>query len=163
MFGHLEDIGLDPYFEIDPSNGEVVAIECENRCFEIVKRIHVLHSLFGRGTQVWIVIHNGIKYIMKDSWVREVGLHNEVAHLRRMSAHKELKDRVPTLICGGDVVINGTRDSTQCYRNTCHGGSHHVHRRIVTSPIGESIISFKFKKEFIRVMMSIIESKLSNS
>jgi hypothetical protein len=161
MFGRLEDIGLDPSFEIDPSNGEVVAIECENRRFEIVERIHVLHSLFGRGTQVWIVIHNGIKYILKDSWVREDGLHNEVARLRRMSAHKELKDRVPTLICGGDVFINGIKDSTQRYRNTC--GFHRVHRRIVTSPIGESIVSFKSKKEFIRVMMGIIESKLSIS
>jgi len=161
MFGCLEDIGLDPYFEIDPSNGKVVAIECENRRFEVVERIHALHSLLGRGTQVWIVTHNGIKYIMKDSWVREDGLHNEVAHLRRMTAHEELKGRVPTLICGGDVVINGIRDSTQHYRNArC---SHRVHCRIVTSPIGESIISFKSKKEFIRVMMSIIESKLTNS
>ena len=50
--------------------------------------------------------HDGIKYIMKDSWAQEDGLHNEVAHLRRMAPYEELKDRVPTLICGGDVVIN---------------------------------------------------------
>jgi hypothetical protein len=159
MFGRPEDIGLDPYFEIDP-NGQVIAIECENCRFEVLERIHALHSLLGRGTQVWIVIHNGIKYIMKDSWVREDGLHNEVVHLRRMASHEELKDRVPTLICGGDVVINGINDSTDRYRSgRC---SHRVHRRIVTSPIGESIISFRSKREFIRVMMNIIESKLTN-
>ena len=98
---------------------------------------------------------------MKDSWVQEDGLHNEVAHLRRMASHEELKGRVPTLICGGDVVINGINDSTNRYRSgSCF---HHVHRRIVTSPIGESIISFKSKREFIRAMISIIESKLTNS
>jgi len=160
MFGRLEDIGLDPHFEID-LNGQAIAIECENRRFEVLERIHALPSLFGRGTQVWIVTHNGIKYIMKDSWVREDGIHNEIAHLRRMASHEELKGRVPTLICGGDVVINGINDSTNRYRSgSCF---HRVHRRIVTSPIGESIISFKSKREFIRAMISIIESKLTNS
>jgi hypothetical protein len=160
MFGRPEDIGLDPHFEID-MNGQVVAIECENRRFEVLERIHALPFQFGRGTQVWIVAHDGIKYIMKDSWVREDGLHNEVAHLRRMACHEELKGRVPTLICGGDVVINGVNDSTGRYRSgRCF---HRVHRRIVTSPIGESITSFKSKREFIRVMISIIESKLTCS
>ena len=161
MFGSAEDIGLDPSFEINPSNGQIVAIECENRRFEVVECIHALRPLFGRGTQVWIVTHEGIKYIMKDSWVREDRIRNEVAHLCRMKDHKELKDRVPTLICGGDVVINGIQDSTRRYRSAhC---SHRIHRRIVTSPVGEPITSFKSKKEFIKVMMSIIESKLSYS
>jgi hypothetical protein len=40
MFGSPEDIGLDPHFEINPLNGQVVAIKCENRRFEVVKRIH---------------------------------------------------------------------------------------------------------------------------
>ena len=157
MFGSPEDIGLDPSFEINPFNGQVIAIECENRRFEVVKRIHALQSLFGRGTQVWIVTHNGIKYIMKDSWVREDRIHNEVENLCRMKDHKELEDRVPTLICGGDVVINGVKDSTRRYRSArC---AHRIHRRIVTSPVGEPITAFKSKKEFIKVMISIIESK----
>jgi hypothetical protein len=33
MFGSPEDIGLDPSFEINPSNGQPVAITCENRRF----------------------------------------------------------------------------------------------------------------------------------
>jgi hypothetical protein len=112
MFGSSEDIGLDPHFEMDPLNGQVVAIECEKRRFEVVERIHFLQSLFGRGTQVWIVTHDGERYILKDSWVREDHGHNEVAHLRKMRNHKELDSFVPTLICGGDVVINGIKDST---------------------------------------------------
>jgi hypothetical protein len=157
MFGRPEDIGLDPAFKINPANGQVIAIECENRRFEVVKRIHAIRSLFGRGTQVWIVTENGIKYIMKDSWVRENRIHNEVEHLSRMKDHKELEDRVPKLICGGDVVINGIKDSTRHYR--CARCTHRIHRRTVTSPVGEPIASFKSKKEFIRVMISIIDSE----
>ena len=159
MFGTPEDVGLDPQFEINSLNGHIVAVECENRRFKVLKRIHALPTLFGRGTQVWIVVHNGIRYIMKDSWVLEDRNNNEVRHLRRMATHKELEGRVPTLICGGDVVINGFKDSTQRYQSgSC---THRIHRRIVTSPIGESITSFKTKKEFIRVLMNIIESKLT--
>jgi len=162
MFGSPEDIGLNPSFEINPSNGRVVAIKCENHRFEVVKRIHVLRSLFGRGTQVWIVTYKGIKYVLKDSWVREDRIRNKVAHLSRMKDHsKELEDRVPTLICGGDVVIDGIIDSTRHYRSArC---SHRIHRRIVTSPVGDPITSFKSKKEFIKAMISIIESKWTYS
>ena len=159
MFGSPEDVGLDPHFEINPLNGRIVAVECENRRFEVLKRIHALPTLFGRGTQVWIVAHKGIRYIMKDSWVREDRNNNELAHLRKMVAHKELKYRVPTLICGGDIFVSGFKDSTQRYRSArC---THRIHRRIVTSPVGKPITSFKTKKEFIRVLINIIESKLT--
>jgi hypothetical protein len=97
---------------------------------------------------------------MKDSWVREDRNNNEVGHLRKMIPHKELKGRVPTFICSGDVVIGGFKDSTQRYRSArC---THRIHRRIVTSPIGESITSFKTKKEFIGALINIIESKLTH-
>jgi len=161
MFGSPEDIGLDPHFEINPLNGQVVAIKCENRRFEVVERIHALPSLFGRGTQVWIVVHNGRRYVLKDYWAREDRIHDEVARLRRIKDHKGLEGRVPTLIYGGDVVINGVKDSMQRYRSACC--THRIHRRIVTSPVGIPITSFKSKKEFIQAMINIIESKLTYS
>jgi hypothetical protein len=151
MFGSPEDVGLDPHFEINPLNGRIVALECGNRRFKVLKRIHALPTLFGRGTQVWIVAQNGIRYIMKDFWDREDRINNEVRHLCRMITHTGLQGRAPTLVCGGDVFINGFKDSTQRYRSTVTGSTHRIHRRIVTSPIGESITSFKTKKEFIRV------------
>ena len=157
MFGSPEDVGLNPHFEIDLLNGHIIAVECENRHFKVLKRIHALLTLFGWGTQVWIVSHNGVRYIMKDSWVREDRNNNEVAHLRKMMSHKELKGCVLMLICSGDVVVNGLKDSTQRYW-IAHC-THRIHCRIVTSPIGESILSFK-TKEFIQVMISIIESML---
>jgi hypothetical protein len=158
MFGSSADIGLDPHFEINPLNSQVTAIQCESRRFEVVERIHTLPLLFGRGTQVWIVAHQGTKYVLKDSWVREDCVHNEVVYLRKMVPFKDLDDRVPTLFCGGEVIINGREDSTRHYRSA--HSSHRIHRRTVTSPVGESIISFKSKKEFIGVLISVIESKL---
>ena len=158
MFGSSADIGLDPHFEIDPLNGKVTAIQCESRRFEVVDRIHTSPSLFGRGSQVWIVVHQGIKYVLKDSWVREDCVHNEVVHLCKMMPFlKDLEDHVPTLLCGGEVIINGREDSTRHYRSAC--SSHRIDRCTVTSPVGESIISFKSKKEFIRVLISVIECK----
>ena len=106
---------------------------------------------------MWIVAHKGIKYIMKDFWAREDHDNNELAILHRMATHKDLQGRVPTLICGGDVVVSGFKDSTQRYRSErC---THCTHRRIVISPVGEPITSFKTKKEFIRALINIIESK----
>ena len=158
MFGSSADIGLDPHFEINPLNGQVTAIQCEGRRFEVVDRIHSSPLLFGRGTQVWIVVYQGIKYVLKDSWVREACVHNEVVYLRKvMPFLKDLEDRVPTLLCGGEVIVNGREDSTRHYRSA--RSSHRIHRRTVTSPVGEPLISFKSKKEFIRVLISVIESK----
>jgi hypothetical protein len=157
MFGSPGDIGLDPHFEINPLDGQVVAIKCENRRFEVVKRVHALRSLFGRGTQVWIVVHSGLKYILKDSWVREDHIHNEVATLRRIKGHKGLEGHVPKLIYGGNVIINGVEDSIRRYRSAhC---IHRIHRRIIISPVGEPITSFKSKKEFIQAMITITDSK----
>ena len=70
---------------------------------------------------------------------------------------KDLEDRVPTLLCGGDVIVNGRGDSTRHYRSA--RSSHRIHRRTVTSPVGESIISFKSKKEFIQALITVIESQ----
>ena len=159
IFGSPEDVGLDPHFEINPLNGHIIVVKCENCCFAVLKCIHALPTLFGQGTQVWIVAHKGVRYIMKDSWVQEDHSNNKLAHLCKMLTHRELKDRVLTLICGSDVVVSGFKDSTQHYQSArC---THRIHCHIVTSPVGEPITSFKTKKEFIRVLINIIESKLT--
>jgi hypothetical protein len=124
---------------------------------EVVKRIHALWPLFGRGTQVWIVTHEGINYVMKDSWVRKDRIRNEVAHLCMMKDHKELEDRIPTLICGGGVVITGIKDSTRRYRSAhCF---HRIHRRIVTSPVGEPITCFRSNSLIRRALVISIRQR----
>jgi hypothetical protein len=160
MFGSPEDIGFDPNCEVDPSTGKVIAINHQDRRFEIVQCIYALESLVGRATQVWVVTSDGEQYIMKDSWVQEDCVDSEVEHLRKMLSHDKIKGCVPTLVCGGDVYINGAKDSTSRYR-TAFTPRHtfRVHRRLVTTPVGKPITSFRSKKEFIRVITSIIHSK----
>jgi hypothetical protein len=75
----------------------------------------------------------------------------------------ELKGHIPYLVCGGDVMIDGAKDCTGRYRVDLEGYpySQRVHRRVVTSSIGESITTFWSKQEFINVILSLLESKLS--
>ena len=162
MFGSPSDIGLDPHFEMGP-DGRAAAITVDNRRFDVVDRIHALESLLGRGTQVWVVKENGSQFILKDSWVLVERVESEVNFLQMMTSHGELKDRVPLFVCGGDIQIAGVQDCT----NRCRGDQigrpdcNRVHRRIVMSPVGENILSFRSKQEFIDVIMSIIRSMLN--
>jgi Fungal protein kinase len=57
------------------------------------------------------------------------------------------------------LMVKGTAEN---YWKDLHGWpfSQHVHCCYATSPIGESLASFKCKKEFITVMTSLIQSKL---
>ena len=83
----------------------------------------------------------------------------EVSFLKKMP--KKLEGRVPILVCGGDVKIKGSKDCTGRYRVDLAGYpySQHVHCRIVTSTIGDSITKFRSKKEFLNVMITLIRSK----
>jgi hypothetical protein len=75
----------------------------------------------------------------------------------------ELEGHVPHLVCGGDIIINGARDCTGRYRVDLEGYpySQRVHHRIITSSIGESLTTFQSKREFINVILSLLESRLS--
>ena len=59
-------------------------------------------------------------------------------------------------------MVNGILDSTGYYRKDLRGWpeSQCIHRRIVSTPIGESITTFRSKKEFIQVIISILEGEL---
>ena len=75
---------------------------------------------------------------------------------------QSIKDSVPQIVSGGDVKINGVLDCTGRYREDLGGWpqSQRIHRRILTSPVGESIVSFRSKKEFIKAIISVIEGAL---
>jgi hypothetical protein len=166
MFGSHSDIGLDPHIQCDPDSGEPLSITVDEQCFEVLQCTYLSKPLIGRGTKVWIVTRDGTRrFVVKDSWTQEKYLESEVEHLQKFRGHEAIKDFVPTLICGGDVVIDGVRDST----GICRGewelgprGKRRVHRRLVTSPVGEPITSFRSKKEFIWAMICIITGVLVN-
>jgi Fungal protein kinase len=159
MFGNDSDIGLDPTIEVD-STGKVCAIVVDKKRFEVFQLIHSVETLIGRATKVWIVSFEGKLYILKDSWIQDSHVESEVSFLERMSV-PELEGCVPNLVCGGDIIINGVRDCTGRYRVDLAGYpySQRVHRRTVSSPIGEPLTTFRSKREFINVMISLLKSK----
>jgi hypothetical protein len=72
----------------------------------------------------------------------------------------KLKNHVPDLIEGEDICIGGAVDSTGRYRQNI-GGMHNSrgHRRLVMTPFGKQITTFKSKSEFIGAIIDIIEGK----
>jgi hypothetical protein len=169
MFGEESDIGLDSNFEID-KHGKLLAVNVDEKRFAVEKLVYELSCIVGRATRVWVVKHDKKKYVLKDSWIQEHHLDSEVSILRKMTEGKKghedveqsIKDSIPQFVCGGDVTINGILDCTGHYRKDLRGWpeSQRIHRRIVSSPIGEPIIAFRSKKEFIQAIISIIEGAL---
>lgn len=163
MFGSIADLGLDPSFIADPEDGRLIAVMVDNCRFDLKDRIYTLGNMVGRGTKVWIVSSNNELYVLKDSWIQSSRCTSEVSHLRAMMGHNQIKGFVPTIVCGGDVQINGAADTTASYRSNSIGriNRRRTHRRIVTSPVGDAITNFRSKKEFISVMMDIIQGMSS--
>jgi Fungal protein kinase len=128
MFGHDSDIGLDPNVEVDSTTGRVSAIVVDNQWFEVIQLIHSVETLVGRATKVWIVSFEGKLFTIKDLWIQDNHVQSEVSFLAQMSI-LELKGRIPYLVCGGDIIINGAKDCTGHYRVDLKGYpySQHVH------------------------------------
>jgi hypothetical protein len=161
MFGDDSDIGLDPHF-IHDVDDRLVAINIDNKRYELRDRIYAVESLLGRGTNVWIVTREDKELILKDSWVLGDIVESETVHLQAMLEHSEIKSRVPAFVDGGDVKIKGTTDSTVNYRGQGLVGFHHnqrVHRRIVTGPVGTPLTRFRSKKEFVKALMDVVSGK----
>jgi protein kinase-like protein len=169
MFGEDSDIGLDPRFEVD-AFGKLQAVTIDEKRFVVEDKVYELSCIVGRATRVWVVKHDKKKYVLKDSWVQEHHLDSEVSILQKMTegmkTHKNvaqsIKDSIPQFVCGGDVMVDGILDCTGRYRKDLRGWpeSQRIHRRIISSPIGEPIITFRSKKEFIQAIISIVEGAL---
>jgi Fungal protein kinase len=162
MFGNDADIGLDPTVVV-VQDGRVKNIHVDNKRFTVKYLIHSVETLIGRATKVWVVSddESDTSHILKDSWIQSSHVESEVSFLAHMSKRTQLEGNVPNLICGGDVIINDVKDCTGRYRVDLAGYpySQRVHRRIVTSTIGEPLTSFRSKKEFLNIMISLIQSK----
>ncbi|KAF8238966.1 hypothetical protein L208DRAFT_1239708, partial [Tricholoma matsutake] len=158
MFGDDSDLGLDPNVKIDSTTGRVKQITLANKIFLVVKLIYNLDSLVGCGTKVWVMKESNESYVLKDSWIQLRHAQSEASILVLMHGHDTIKGCVPLM------QINGQRDCTENYQKDLCGWTflQRVHRHYATSPIGKPLASFKSKKEFITVMISLIQSKLSS-
>lgn len=159
MYGTSGDVGLDASMSTG-DNGDIDAITVKGHQFSVDRLIYRLQSLIGRGTQVWVVKKNHKRYILKDSWVQSGRVGSEIDFLQLMAKHKFLEGRVPKIIAGEDVVINGFLDSTERYRlDVGLANYHRIHRRHVTEPIGEPLVKVQSRAEFLQVMIEVVEGK----
>ena len=165
MFGEDSDIGLDPNFKLNDF-GKLLEIVVDEKHFVVEKLVYELSCIVGRATRVWIVKYDNKRYVLKDSWIQDHHVDSEIDILQRMTQlttkHDDIKDSVPRFVCGGDIKIDGLLDCTGRYRKDLKGWpeSQRIHRRIVSSPVGEPITSFRSKKEFIQAIISILKGAL---
>ena len=131
-------------------------IHLDGKLFSVRQKIYSLQSLLGQGTQVWIVSRCGKPYILKDAWVQASRVENENSLLQAIQGLPALEGKVPTFIEGEDVSIGGFLDDTTWYRRgEGFEDGRRLHRRVLTSGIGNSITTFSSKVEFIRAMIDI--------
>ena len=162
MFGEEMHLGLDPNMIRDRKN-QISKIRLDGKLFSVRRKIYSLQSLLGRGTQVWIVSRGGKPYILKDAWVQASQVENENSHLQAIQHLPALEGKVPTFVAGEDVCVGGLIDDTTWYRGEGFEDGRRVHRRVLTSGIGNSITTFSSKVEFIRAMIDIVKSTSGNN
>lgn len=167
-FAKPQTLGWDPTMRLDPKTHEVVAInvtgvfegrENVTRTFEVVRLLHSSPILYGRGTRVWIVKdETGKFFVMKDSWILTGRILSEIEfiqHIGRLIQGEEdgylFQHSCPTYCIGQENVW-----STDIIRGKLPGSPTRVQRRIVTGPIGDPITSFRSKKEFVSVLLDIV-------
>jgi hypothetical protein len=162
MFGEQKLLGLDSSM-IRDTNHHISKIFVDGISYSVRRNIYSLQSLLGRGTKVWIVARNRKNYILKDAWVQASRVENENKHLKKIQGIPVLKGKVPTLVAGEDVLIDGLPDNTLWYRvGLGQDDDHRVHRHVLTSDIGTSITTFTSKAEFIKAMIDIVHSMSAN-
>ena len=157
MYGPLHNTGRDTTMQCG-SDGRVKFISVNGHQYEVVYPIHSLQSMIGRGTTIWLVVRNDNYYILKDSWIQTSRVGSEIEFLEKLKDDSVLRGRVPHIMEGEDVYVNGLVDNTGRYRIFV-GRSHEArtHRRLVMSPIGKQITTFKSFSEFISALIDIVE------
>ena len=173
-FAKPETLGWDPSMILDPVTKELLAISvtgCEynsnvtvTRTFKVVKELHSSAILYGRGTRVWIVKdEQGRFFVLKDSWTLADKRGSEiefVQNIERIILEDEdgylFQYNCPTYCIGQELVW-----TTRTIRSQVEKRSIRNQRRIVTGPIGDPITSFRSKREFVSVMLDIVNCKFS--
>jgi len=156
MYAPLAHIGFDPSMLCD-NTGKIKSIFVNDIEFIVVKRIYSLQALIGRGTKVWVVRQGENHYILKDSWVQSGRVGSEIDFLTLMKGHQYLEGRVPKIFEGEDIKVNGVLDSTGRYRvDSGQANYHRIHRRLAMEPIGEPLIKFRSRAEFIQVIIELV-------
>jgi Fungal protein kinase len=177
-FAKPETISWDPSMTVDPETYEATSIaimasdnekptsNITMHTFNIIKLIHSSPILYSCETRVWIVKdQQGDFYMLKDSWILEASTVTEIQLIRHIE--KTIKQDLngylfqsncPSYIIGQDCVC---LTDTICGLLSNKPAAHH-RRHIITTTIGDPLISFHSKKEFVSVFLDIVNSMFLN-
>lgn len=156
-------IGLDPSIRHAEDGTRYVTVDALE--YRIVRTLFHSEPMRGRGTICWHVRRNDLDYVIKNNWTDVSRHHTEADVLRRAESVQGIAHLV-----GEEVVrINGREDSTDSIRSVIKDLNNYdrrdwynklevrVHRRMVTSPLGEPLSSFRSKKELLMVLIDVID------
>ncbi|PPQ92533.1 hypothetical protein CVT25_010366, partial [Psilocybe cyanescens] len=134
--------------------------------YQLLKTLFISDSIRGRGTVCWQARRGSSDYVIKNTWTDVYRMKTE-ADIMRMASDVE---GIAHLVADEIVKHNGEDDSTSTIRSLLPKLEDYyrrhwydklevrVHRRLVTSPVAESLAHFKSKKELLTVLIDAIEA-----
>ncbi|KAH7918127.1 hypothetical protein BV22DRAFT_1134835 [Leucogyrophana mollusca] len=133
-------------------------IQVNDNRYNILTALFLSHGLVGRGTCCYLVMREGQRFVIKDSWV--VSGMNEAKMLEAVNGIRG----VPTLVESCVVKVDGKDDVTERYRPqnvknvATLVANFRTHIRLVTKPHARPLTEFKTKKELVSCLRDIVET-----
>ena len=150
---------------VDILSGNVSKIRVEAQEFKVIKHVYSSLVLFGRGTHIFLVQDEDGKYhILKDAWLLTNQGMSEIDILSSI-CDKLKKDSSPDaqrfqLMHPRFIVGEEIGDSTTERRGRLADlPPEHLHRRVVTGPVGDTLTSFCSRQEFVKVLLDCVDCK----
>ncbi|KJA14667.1 hypothetical protein HYPSUDRAFT_208538 [Hypholoma sublateritium FD-334 SS-4] len=141
-------MGWDPAIRVNPSTAEVMSIDVTG----FLEDTGVVVTL-------WIVRdEQGRFFVLKDSWTlanRSVSEVDFIQHITR-AIQDDPDGYLFKYICPRYHIGQEKVWSTETIRGQLDKGPVRIQRRIVTGPIGDPITSFRSKREFVSVLLDIV-------
>ncbi|KAH7920649.1 hypothetical protein BV22DRAFT_1020824 [Leucogyrophana mollusca] len=175
-FADRNRLGFDPTIRLalvsdllSPSlNGPIGRVmgRAPSTVYDILEIVWSSQGFIGRGTTVYRVrSKEGKEYVLKDYWVKANEAGHEAAILEKIASLKI--DGVPTLVEKWNVQFNGQDDTTETLRKGLimkhlpASFCARIHRRLLMTPVGFPISSFRSQRELLSGLRDVIRSRLN--
>ncbi|EDR08797.1 uncharacterized protein LACBIDRAFT_296227 [Laccaria bicolor S238N-H82] len=148
---------------VDFFSGNVSKIRVQDQEFSVIKHIYSSTTLFGRGTHTFLVRDkDGNSHILKDAWLianqgmSEIDILSSISDKLRADLSPDAQkfhSIHPRFIVGEEIG-----DSTQKQRGRLPDPPlEHLHRRVVTGPVGDTLTSFRSREELVKVLLDCVD------
>ncbi|KAF8814444.1 hypothetical protein BYT27DRAFT_7219833 [Phlegmacium glaucopus] len=148
---------------VDSFSGNVSEIRVQDQEFNVIKHIYASLVLFGRSTHIFLVQDkDGNSHILKDAWLlanegmSEIDILSSISNKLRTNLSPDAQKF--QLMHSRFIVGEEIGDSTKKQRGRLPDSPpEHLHRRVVTGPVGDTLTSFHSREEFIKVLLDCVD------